>query len=691
MLGLYRINGLPSIWASAAFTLINSAFLLTMMSLGDVQLTIELVLFCTFVCAVLVKSGELSLQVVSLTNSKAWLPMSFVVGFAVISVLMVVLTFIVNISALAAFWISTLAFLILGYYASRGTTSSLSREWTDPSIALVFVVLIGLLAMIPVSSPRILLDLGMLPIWSDYFLHGKTIASFGSSFSFGDDMELVGVNRIFYHYAPFMISAAFQPLSGMSGLALSTSLLLPLGLLIAAYGSYVLAVDLGGRPSGLFALIVIICIPAFSSFIQSGWFDFYWLLLISPGSCYAVGVAAVVCVSTAAYLKKNDRSVLWFTLLLLLSLILIRVHMFVLLTPVILGLILLNRWHLKIRFVLGIVIVAIMTVTLALNFSTDLHSLWIEHSKPYDYLDMVLQWSSIYGQQINLSGYPPGLTMLMQTLLVLAAILGAYFVAYPLLLGLNVRRFGYHAIDMIPVLLILNFIFLMLFAPAFYNGDYTEFKHRHFLLLYVVVAIYTVTYAFALLPKYMHAEKRFTQWLSGITISIVAVSIFLNWDLNPARPNIEVMPWASSYHNQSITPGLLEASQYIGIHARPGDVLAMGGDSMASNPKAHIISLVSLTGIPAFVARSDQKMVRSQCIQEIVTQRLGILQRLSSMDDWSEAQRFLQSNGIRWFVVSSGKGPQWDPELKSPVFSTNGILVYDAGDDARELFIKPQC
>ena len=45
----------------------------------------------------------------------------------------------------------------------------------------------------------------MLPIWSDYFIHGVTIASFGSPFSSGVDMELAGVSRAFYHYAPFMI------------------------------------------------------------------------------------------------------------------------------------------------------------------------------------------------------------------------------------------------------------------------------------------------------------------------------------------------------------------------------------------------------------------------------------------------------------------------------------------------------
>jgi hypothetical protein len=675
---------------TAAFNLVISAFILAMMWLGNGEMTIELVLFSTVVSTVLTKAGELALRTSRLTMIKAWLPMAFVVGFAAISLPMTALTLIFNMSALAAFVISALSILSLNIFSSRKATARASNDRSDTAIALVLTITIGLLAKIPVSSPATLLDMGVLPIWSDYFIHGVTIASFGSPFSNGVDMELAGVSRGFYHYAPFMIPAAFQTVSGMSGLTLSTSLLLPLGLLIAAFGSYAFAVELGGRLAGLLTLTAIICLPAYSVFIQSGWFDFYWLLFIAPGTGYAIGVSAVVCTSTVIYLKKNDSSVLWFTMLLLFSLVLIRVHMFMLLAPAIITMIFVSRWPVNIYLLIGAMGSAITIGILALHFSTHLHTLWIEFANPHGYLKSALQWSPIYGQKIKLFEYPL-LTILAQLSVVLAAVLGIYFVLYPLLFRLSVHRFGFHATDALPLLLLMSFISLMLFAPIASNGDFTEYKHRHFPLLYVITAIYTTTYAWFLATNYGSNESKFRQWVYALTLCIFTATIVLNWSSNPARPNVQAMPWAEGFHNQRIIPGLLGSAKYIQTHARHGDVLAMDITSIGTTLNAPIIEVISLSGVPAFIARPDLKIKASQCVREIVTKRLSLLRELSFMENWGDAQKFLQANGIRWFLVSAGEKPKWDSSLKSVVFSSNGMSVYDAGNSAGEIFKKHQC
>ena len=679
--------------ASIGFSLITSAFMLTMMLLGNSKITIELMLFCMLSCSILIKAGELVLRICHLTTFKAWLPVAFVVGFAVISLLMVALALIANLSALTAFWITALSLLSLNYFAFREVTVSPSIDWTDTAIALVLAIIIGFFVRLPASSPITLLNTGILPIWSDYFLHGITIAFFGSPFASGIDMELVGVSLPFYHYAPFIIPAAFQMVSDLSGFALSTSLLLPMGLLIAAFGSYAFAVELGGRLGGLLALTAIICLPASSVFIQSGWFDFYWLLFIAPGSGYAVGVAAIVCASTVAYLKKNDSRVLCFTILLLFSLILIRVHLFAVLAPAILSLILLHHWRANSQMLVGIIIGVITIVMLTLHFSTHLHTLWMEYCNPHRYLDMVLQWSLIYGQPIKFLQTPFGMTMFIEILLVLIAILGIYLILYPLLLLLSVRRFGFHPADALPLLLLVSFIAITLFMPDVgMSGDFTEFKHRGFLLLYVVIAIYTITYAYNLMTRYITDERKHQQWVYCLVGSIFVATILLNWDLNPSRPNIEAMPWAGTLHNQQITSGLLESAEYVRTHAKQGDVLAMDSSLTAAiDPRLSIVQIVSLTGVPAFIARSDIKMLRSQCVQEIVHQRLSVLQELSSITNWSDAQKFLQTNGIRWFLVLSGERPKWDTNLKFAAFSSSGISVYDAGHFASDIFKKPQC
>lgn len=686
------IKRIPN-WAAVVFVLVISAFILTMMSLGSGKLTFKLICFSTLVCATLTKAGELSLRASHFaTSKKPWLPMAFVAGYVAISLPMVALTLALNISALTSFWIISLLVLCLSYLdnkfpASDSPSSNAhnirASDWADTVIVLFFALVIGILAKIPVSSPSILFNTGVLPIWSDYFLHGVNIASFGSPFSTGGDMEVAGISHSFYHYATFILPAAFMSVSGMSGLALSTSLLLPLGLLVAALGIYVFATELGGRFAGLFTLTAIISLPAFSIFVQSGWFDFYWLLLITPASGYALGVSTVVCTSTFVYLKKKDSSVLWFTMLLLFSLIMIRVHMFFLLAPTILAVILLHRWRENIRLLLGTLIGIVTVGLLSLHYSTTLHTLWIEFANPHGYLNFALQTSQFDGHLIQIPEYPYSLTLFAQILVVLAAVLGAYLVLYPFMFQLHVRRFGFHAMNALPLILTTCFIGLMLFAPiapSITNGDFTEFKHRHFLLVYVIAAIYTITFAFILASNriaYSKNQNKFRWFISGLMICMVAAAIIYNWDLNPARPNVDTMPWAGNFHNQPVTPGLQEAAQYIETHARQGDVMAMGGSSTVSDPRALIVEVVSLTGIPAFVARSDLKMMRSQCVRQLVMKRLSVLQDLSSKSDWPAAKNFLQSNGIRWFLVPNLEKINWDPDRKFAIFSFKEISVYD--------------
>lgn len=678
--------------AAVVFILGMSAFILAMMSLGNGKLTIGLILFCTFFCAAVTKAGELVLRTCRLIQIKAWLPAAFAVGFATISLPMVALTLILNVSVLAAFWISTLSVLILNYFSSKETTARPTIDWADTAIALALAIAIGFLAKIPASSPTTLQSTGVLTIWSDYFLHGVTIASFGSPFIFGGDMEMAGLSHSFYHYAPFMIPAAFQTVSGMSGVALAASFLLPLGLLIAALGIYTFAVALGGRLSGLLALTAIICLPASSAFIQSGWFDFYRLLFSAPGSGYALGVSAVVCASTLAYLKEKNNSILVFTVLLLFSLVLIRVHLFMLLAPAIFSLILLDRWRAHVRWLLGATIGVLVMALLALHFLSHLHTLWLEYAHPHEYLNIALQWSLIYGQPISFLGYHPILIMCAQLLVVLAAVLGIYFVLYPLMLRASVRRFGFQAKDALPLLLTMSFIALMLFSLSGRNGDFTEFKHRHFLLLYVVIAAYTITYAFALIPNHLSNGNKFRRLVYGLVISIFGATILMNWNSNPGRPNVEAMPWARNFMNHQITPGLLEAAQYIRTNAKKGDVLAMGVSYAATaDVSGPIIEIVSLTGIPAFIARSNLKLMASPCTRDIAIERLSLLKEFSSLTSWPDAQKYLQANGIRWFLVTSGENPMWDPGLKFTVFSIKGVSVYDAGQSDIDILKNQQC
>jgi len=503
-------------------------------------------------------------------------------------------------------------------------------------------------------------------------------------------MELVGETRPFYHYAPFMLPAVFQHIASMTPLALATSLLMPLGIMMAALGSYVLAVELGGRSVGLMIVTTIICIPAFSMLIESGWFDFYWLTLIAPGTGYAIGIAAAVCATTNSYFQKKDKATLCLTLLLLFSLILVRAHMFLLLAPALFAALLLEHWKHKIRLISFSTILLALLFILLLNFSTTLNSLWVNISLPHKYLLFATDGLELLGLSLFLPQYPFGITMILNITIIMVSILGIYIIIYPFTLYLNLRKNGFSPIESLPLFTIVTFIFLMLFSPEASNGDFTEYKHRHFPLLYVIVSIYTLASLIKLIDVSIHSK--INKPLSYIfSIIVFSITILISYDSNPAQPNIKYMKWSDAYHNQAITPGVLEVSSYIAKDAKKGDVLATISGITHKILISAISETMSLTGIPSFVSRSNLKKMRSQCYEELVNKRLDILAQLSKKASWSEAKLLLEETGIRWLLVGNEEILLWDNKREFAVFSFKDLSVYDVGEVKKGLFLKSQC
>ena len=243
--------------------------------------------------------------------------------------------------------------------------------------------------------------------------------------------------------------------------------------------------------------------------------------------------------------------------------------------------------------------------------------------------------------------------------------------------------------DALPLFVLLSFLGLTLFAPAAYTSDITEYKQRHFLSLYMLVVVYTIYYAVSLMPKNIVDKAVFERTVVAGAACILVGVVALNWGANPARPSVVAMSWASFAHNQSTTPGLLDSAAYIKAHASPGDVMVIGTPSNGPMQGAAITDLISLTGVPAYVARA--RMTKSLCIQSILQNRLSVLKTLSAIDNWPEAQRFLKANGIRWVAFPAGGRPKWDTGLNAVAFSSKGMSVYDAGQFDNGLFSQLQC
>lgn len=651
---------------------IVAAFACALMRLGGVELSagalaLALLLMLTLICA-----GQVLLTVFGAYGGKAALALALVTGFAAVSIPMVILTLLLKWSALQALVPLSALTLLLRWRVAVPPTA---RAGTQMAVVAALGLAIMLLARVPIAGPQALLEGGPLPIWNDYYIHGVTITSFGSPYSMATDMEVAGMARGFYHYAAFMLPAALLPVTHGSGLQLATTVLMPLGLLVGGMGLYALGAALGGSRCALLALTAVICLPAYAGLVESGWFDFYWLLLISPGSGYAIGVAAAAIAVLHSYFDKGNNRLLWLAGLLLCALVVVRAHMFLLLAPALVGAFALHQWPKYGRRIGFAAATTLLLACAALALSPPLRAQWLAFSQTDAYLAVATAWTQVWGLQVPLNA--GGLARVaVQILIILVSVLGWYSLWYPASLALKGRRGLLEPIDWLVPLMALSFVLLILFAPPAGNGDVGEYKHRHFLLLFALVVVFTVANTWKLwLPRKLPSPA-VTAFACAIVLAATAWAL---GDTNPAAPNFKAMEWTRAFHLQRLRPGVLQMGGYLGAHSEPGDVFAIDAASIGATANAPVIELIALSGVPAYVARPELRARISSCIKAEVEHRVTVLASLAQAQDRQAAANIMRDNGIRWYLTFDDKPPTWDPDLHFVSLRADGIALYDNG------------
>ena len=149
---------------------------------------------------------------------------------------------------------------------------------------------------------------GILPVWTDYYIHGTIIAQFGDALAVHrGSLDLADQPWVFYHYSSYIIAAALAGVVQFPGLGLSTAIQLPVGLLLAAIGSYALATTLGDRRAGVTAIAAFMLLPDPSTYgFANGYFGFFWMMFTGPGAGYALGSAAVALVCAVEWFRTRN-------------------------------------------------------------------------------------------------------------------------------------------------------------------------------------------------------------------------------------------------------------------------------------------------------------------------------------------------------------------------------------------------
>ena len=617
--------------------------------------------------------GGIPLKMIRFLDIKAYLSSSFLIGFffqaSLLMIMMVAFGMQIGNTLLILFFLD----LVVIIFSFRIIQSHLLIEDKFELLVIVLITCICFICTYKYAeiSKNFYLT-GHLDIWSDYFIHGVTIASFGSTNSYGGSFELAGTGLPFYHYIGFMFPAVVMHYANISGLISAVGIMLPISILLLILGSYVLAAQLSSLRLGLTIVLPALFLPVNYIAMQSGWFDPYWLVFIAPGSGMGISECLLIVALLVAYDERNSNCLpLLFLLIFILALT--RFHFFLLFFPLLLWFLFLRKTRLNPNSFIGINFILVFLAIIFLDTIPSGRYEIIEHLNIFSYINSAFDSINFYGYALgSLIGHEGAYAIKIQ--FILLAITGIYYILYLIILAIRYKKNELNRSDSIPVQALVFFILLMIFSPPGNNGDITEYRHRAFPLIYLIFGIYINCYVVIFCKNFIakHYKK--------ITLLFLSIAAITGWASNPAAPNLKLIPWAGNLQGVELPLGTLELADFLRHRSAPGDIFAVDIHSALGRLDTFGIELISLSGVPAYLVRSDNK--RSKCEESLAAYRLEVLAEVEAAPDWESAKNILYENNIRWFV--STKTLYWK-NAPTPSFSIQNINVYEVKVPSRKL------
>jgi hypothetical protein len=325
------------------------------------------------------------------------------------------------------------------------------------------------------------------------------------------------------------------------------------------------------------------------------------------------------------------------------------------------------KWGYKKYLIISTLILLVGSLGL---FSIDsLRTYWVEFANPFENFNLVIPWSKFYGYNFWL---PQNifLKLIFQIGIIVISVLGLFIIFLPAFL---IKKKNINLFDSFPLLILANFIFLMLFAPIASNGDWTEYRHRHFPLIYIIFAIFTFAYCVEFAG--LKFGRRLISWGSIIFVSIIGLfSLLFNFKSNLSVPNIQLMPWSANFHNRKVIPGTGNLAFFLKNNSNKGEFFLMGSDNISGifNPG---LVVISISDVPSYLTRPELWGVMNS---NIVGSRREVLKKIENSTDWMEARDIMKENNIRWFISYAEDDIAWPKVSRDFVFENNEFKVFDS-------------
>src|SRR5262249_47304535 len=274
----------------------------------------------------------------------------------------------------------------------------------------------------------------------------------------------------------------------------------------------------------------------------------------------------------------------------------------------------------------------------------------------------------------RLTAYGPEVAVPAGIGLVFLACLGAFVLLFPAALLLERRR--WRLIDCLPVLVIVFYVLLMIWAPVPPHGDAEELTHRPFIVVYAVIAVWTATLlANRLALRYPRGADR--PWTFFLAAALLGTAMM--WSQAAPMGRLKAF-WGRDFETYVVEDGVPQAAAFLRRSARPADIFAVSGptlDTVLTDAPTH---LASLSGLSTYVARPFMQMVTPGQRERLARSRYDALMRVERQPNADSALALLRNLGIRWYAFVGTDGPDWDRGRSRAIFVNGKIAVYSSAE-----------
>ena len=675
---LSRMQIFEGVFIALSFT----SFVLYLLFIAGAEINWRSALNIFLVGLVLWITGEMVFKLFKLPNTAIRIPLTLILGTVVVSLI-----------ATSGLLFQTPAFTVFKFYAPLAILGFVfikkllvhepkeiaARNDIDLGILAVLFTMVASWSADLARTLPMLKTTSALHAWIDYYIHGTEISQLGSMSSAGRGSLLLAGEAIpFYHYAYLGVSSILAAFLEIPPLGLATAFLTPYGIFIMVCGIYVWGTLLVSRTTGLLCALLVLFLPDASTYgFRNGFFGFHWLLVTSPGTGYAVGMVLAACSLLYIGRTQASRSALLLAIATTGAVLFFRIQMFFLYMPAILTTMVFENSskQFRLRLVLMGIGLTAMAIIVFLSIPSAQES-WLDYSHAADFVSFthLNQDPTGYSDLAKwmTTNTSPFFAMIVGILLVPVVALGPLILIYPAISAWSQNRSAADYLRTFPVFLMLAFIGMIVTTPSTPWGDFTEFKHRSFPLLYVVFLVWTVVLIVRLVSERFKRTARFSKValpaaiLGAVTMSLIGYT----------PPRVPTFGWSRAFYGTPVDQDLVSAALYVRARRRATDVAALLPTEPTSALSDRATVFASLADTPMYLARYPMQKLRDAQRSLVADERMAFLNTINLNNDGCKSFRMLAKRGITWLVAYDMTSTADSVRIPES-FRSNHVSVYD--------------